>query len=189
VNAAAPREAWRRAVHLASGSLGLAPMMGLPRHVTSIMLLSLVAAALVLEGLRRRRPRLEQALETLAFGALRPAERRGITGGTLLAVGYAAAWLLWPAQAAAPAIVVAAVADPAAAAVGIAVAGSRGRKTWAGTAAAGVAALLVLLALGRGWSSAAGGALAAALLERVPGRGLDNIALPVGTAAVLALIP
>ncbi|MFI5206562.1 MAG: hypothetical protein ACHQX4_00965 [Gemmatimonadales bacterium] len=184
MNPAAPREAWRRTLHLASGSLGLLWYLRVPVPTITIILLSVLALAVALEGLRWNNPRVRAALEHSSLGALRPGEARGVTGATLLAAGYAATWLLFPSSAAAPAILVTAVADPAAAIVGLRF-GVRGRKTWAGSAAALIAALLVLLVqrIGAGRSLAV--ALVAALAERAGGRGLDNLAVPALTAAAL----
>ena len=185
MNAAAPRETWRRALHLASGSLGLAPLVLSHRAVT-VLLLALLAVAAALELLRRRSAAMRSLLERLSLAALRPAEASGLTGATVLAAGYAATWLLFPARAAGPAIVVAAVADPTAALAGLTAGGTWGRKTWTGTAAACGAAFLVLAAFPVPWPACIAGALLAALVERVSGRGLDNLLVPIATAAVVA---
>lgn len=186
MNAAAPREAWRRALHLASGSLGLLWYRGLPARTITVILLSILAIAIALEGLRWKVPTARAALERWSFGALRPGEKRGPTGATLLAAGYATAWLLFPPSSAAPAILVTAAADPAAAIVGTRF-GQRGRKTWAGSAAAFVGAFLVLLAQRVAAARSLAGALVAALTERAGVSGLDNLVMPVLTAAALTL--
>ena len=186
MNAAAPREAWRRALHFASGSLGLLWYLRVPAPTITAILLSVLALATVLEGLRWRSPRVRAALERCALGALRPGEARGVTGATLLAAGYAATWLLFPASVAAPAILVTAAADPAAAIVGVRF-GVRGRKTWAGSAAAFAVALLVLLLQRVGAGRSLASAIVAALAERAGGRGLDNVAIPALTAAALTV--
>lgn len=152
------------------------------------LLLTLVATALVLEGLRRRRPSLNATLSRWSFGALRPAENSGLTGATLLALGYAGTWLLAPPAMAAPAMIVVAVADPAAAAVGRMAVPAGGRKTLAGSAGAFTAAAAVLAACGSGWRGALAAAAAAALAERIPGRGVDNVAIPLATAAALWVV-
>lgn len=185
MNAAAPREAWRRTLHLASGSLGLLWYLRVPAATITVILLSILGLAAALEGLRRR-PGARALLERVSLGALRPDEARGMTGATLLAAGYTATWLLFPPYAAASAILVTAAADPAAAIVGTRF-GVRGSKTWAGSAAAFAVALLVLLAQRIAVAAAVAGSLAAALAERAGARGLDNVAVPVLTAAVLTL--
>ena len=187
MNPAAPREAWRRTLHVASGSLGLLWYLGVPHASITILLLALLGLATILELLRWRLARVRQALERVALGALRPAEGGAVTGATLLALGYVAAWLVFPAAAAAPAIIVTAGADPAAALVGSR-AGERGRKTWAGSAAAGAVAVLLLLAQRIAVLRSIAGALVAALAERAGARGLDNVTVPLATAAMLALL-
>ncbi len=186
MNAAAPREAWRRTLHFASGSLGLLWYLRVPAPTITIILLSVLALAAALEGLRWKSPRARGAIERLSLGAVRPVEARGVTGATLLAAGYAATWLFFPAPAAASAILVTAVADPAAAIVGVRF-GERGRKTWAGSATALAAAFLVLLLQRVAAGRSLAGALVAALAERVGVRGLDNLAMPLATAAALAV--
>lgn len=181
----APREGRRRVLHLASGVLGLAALAGTPLRIMTAVLVSLAVLALLAEVVRRRRPAANAALTRLSGGAFRPAEADAVSGATYLALGYAAAWLAFTGSAAALAIVVTAVADPSAAAVGRRFSAVSGRKTWAGTAAAFAAALAVLALAGRSWRVAGTAALVAALAERMPGRGLDNFAVPLATAAAL----
>ena len=181
----APHEGRRRALHLASASLGLAAQAGAPHNMMTAFLLALAALALLLEGLRHRRPSLNAALARWSFGALRPAEHAGLTGATLLALGYAATWLLAPPFVAAPAMVVVALADPAAAIVGRLAVPRGGRKTLAGSAGAFTAAVAVLAAFGTGWRGTLAAAATATLAERLPGHGVDNVAIPLATAAAL----
>lgn len=186
----APREGWRRAIHLASGSLGFAAYaLPMTHRTMSLILLALFLALVLLEIARRALPAVERVFEVVTLGAVRPAETQGrILGGTTLALGYLLAWLLFPAAAAAPAILVTASADPAAAAVGTAVTRNRGRKTIAGSLAALVVALAVLLLTRSPLPAALAAALAATLAERVPGAGADNVLMPLATAAALALL-
>ncbi len=189
MNTGAPREGRRRALHLASGTIGLAACcLGLPHRTLSLVLVVLLLSAAALEAARRHAPALQALLVRLSAGAMRPAEERGITGASLLLTGYAATWWLFPAAAAIPAILVTAAADPAAAAVGTFVARSSGRKTLAGSASALLVALAVLALAGVAWRIAVAGALAASLAERVPGRGADNLSMPLATAAILTLL-
>jgi dolichol kinase len=152
------------------------------------LLLTLAATALLFEGARRSRPSLNAALARWSFGALRPAENSAVTGATLLALGYAATWLIAPPAIAAPALVVAAVADPAAALVGRWAVPAGGRKTAAGSAGAFAAAATVLAALGVGWRGTLAAAATATLAERLNGRGVDNVAIPLATAAALWVV-
>lgn len=183
----APHEVRRRVLHLASGSLALTVF--LPPHTAVPVLAVLVALACGLEVRRRRAAWAARA----SFGAgveglFRPAERAAVSGATLLAVGYLAAWLVAPGASAGRATLVAAAADPAAAAVGGRFAPAAHRKTWAGTLGAFVAAAAVLLATNLPALHALAGAAAAAAAERLSWRGADNIAVPVVTAAVLRLL-
>lgn len=182
----APSEARRRALHFASGSLGLAALfLRNPHPMLTIVLVSLLAVAVLLEVARRYSPALETALERLSCGAMRPAEHSRVTGSTFLLAGFCLAWVLFSDHAAGVAMLVTATADPAAAMVGTAVSRSRGRKTLAGSAAALLVALAILLLCGTGVLLALGAAATAALAERLPANGLDNVAIPIATAAVL----
>ena len=63
----APSEARRRALHFASGSLGLAALfLRNPHPMLTIVLVSLLAVAVLLEVVRRYSPALETALERLS---------------------------------------------------------------------------------------------------------------------------
>jgi len=183
----AAREGRRRALHLASGSLGVLAF-ALPAPAVLPLLLGVLMVALALELLRRRVSRAQALLERLAGGTFRPAETEGVSGATLLAAGYALAWWIVPGRAAASAMLVAAVADPAAALVGRLFAPAGTAKTWAGTAAAFGAAALVLVVLGADRPAVAAGAAVAALAERAPWRGSDNVLVPVLTAAALEVL-
>lgn len=187
---AAPREGLRRAIHLASGSLGLLALATpIPHRTMTILLVLLAALAVLVEVARRASPAFEHALEIATLGAMRAGERAGtIMGATTLAIGYLAAWLLFPAGAAAPAILVTAAADPAAALVGTKLGGARGVKTESGSAAAALVAAVVLLASTRALLPSLCGAVIATLAERLPGAGVDNLAMPLFTAGVLALL-
>lgn len=180
----APREGGRRALHLASGALGVVAAVASPAAGRWIFLGALAAAG-VLEALRLTSDPAARALARVTGPLFRPGEARAVSGATLLAAGYALAWLLFPAATAARAITVTAVADPVAAWAGSRGGGTPGRKSVAGTAAAFVAALAVLAAWRTALPLALAGAVAAALAERIPGRGVDNVAIPLATAAAL----
>jgi dolichol kinase len=160
----------------------------MPRRTIPVALAFLVVASVVLELSRRQSKAVERGFERVTLGVMRPAEERGILGSTMLMTGYALAWLLFPASAAAPAIMVTAAADPAAATFGPMLSRQRGRKTIAGSLAAAGVAFIVLLLTTPSWIAALVAAIAAALAERLPGAGLDNLAIPLATAAVLVLL-
>lgn len=181
---AAPREGRRRALHLATAALGALAFV-LPGALTGSLLLVLAVLAVALDAASRRFPSMRQSLEALAGGAFRPDEAGRVSGPTLLAVGYAAAWWLAPGRAAASAMVVTALADPAAAWVGSRVRPLGGGKTWAGSLAVLATALLLLLAFGHPWPPSVGAAAVAMLAERLPFPGADNLTLPIGTAVAL----
>lgn len=183
----ARREGGRRLVHLATGLVGVAALQLAEPRATLLVAL-IFAAALALEIARRASP-LREPLGRLSGGLYRPAEAGRVSGATLLTGSYLLVWLLFPAAVAARAIVVAAVADPAAAAVGSRWSDRPGRKTMAGSLAALAAALLVLLAWNTALAPAVVAAVVAAGAERVPGAGLDNVAVPLATAFALDAVP
>ena len=78
----------------------------------------LVAIAAAAEAARLASPQVAAALARLAGGAFRPAEAHWPSGAGTLALGYALAWWIFPPAVAEAAIVVTALADPAAALVG-----------------------------------------------------------------------
>jgi dolichol kinase len=182
----APREPRRRLLHVLSGSIGLLTLV-----VNARASLAIIAGVLVLavglEIARHAWPGVAAVLVQLSGGAFRPHESRGASAPTLLAAGYLAAWLVAPGGAATGAILVAALADPAAA-----LAGSRARPLMSGRTAAGSAAFLVvasvvLLSLGFAPVRALAAAALATVVERLAPRDTDNLAIPVVTAAALAI--
>jgi dolichol kinase len=186
VTVLARREPWRRVLHLASGSLGLAAPRA-PARVATFFFLALAGIALALEVARWRAGAARSLVERVGGGLFRPAEASRVSGATTLAIGYALAWWLFPPAVAASAIVVAAVADPAGAVVGMRFHPNAGRKTMIGSAAVLLVSALVLLAMGTAPVPAIAAAAAAALAERAPWPAADNVSVPLLTAAVLAV--
>ncbi len=84
------------------------------------------------------------------------------------------------------AAVILGVADVAAGLVGDA-RGSES-KTWGGTAAFAIVAIVVLIMLGRGLLRSIALGVALALVERVSPWGTDNVTIPVATAAALVAL-
>jgi dolichol kinase len=182
----AHREGLRRAVHAASAVLG--PLaLWLPGRGGAVLLGALAATAGLVEAARRLWPSVQRAVTGVAGALFRPDEARGPSGATTLAVGYAAAWWLYPPRVGVAAIVVAGLADPAAALAGRRFAAGPG-KSWQGSLACALVAALVLLACGAGGLAAAVGGAAAALAERAPWRGADNLLVPLATGAALLLL-
>ena len=144
----------------------------------------LVAAAAAAEAARLLSRRAAAALTRVSGGTFRPAESRVPSGAATLAVGYALAWWLFPPAVAETAIVVTAVADPAAAVVGSRL-GRGASKSIAGSLACAGAAALALAAFRVGPSALVAAAVCAAVAERAPWRGMDNIAVPLLVGALL----
>ena len=171
-------------MHALTG-LALAAAGGsLPPRAMSLLMIALPALAVALEITRHLNPSLQAGLVRLSAGAMRPAEIRGVTGGTVLALGLAAAWFLFPPAIATRAIAVTATADPAASAVGTLLS-PPGRKTMAGSLGCFVVAFAVLALWHTAPVTAAVAAIAVTLVERIPGRALDNLAVPLAAGAVL----
>lgn len=185
MSGSAPREDWRRLAHLATGVVVLATAF-VPHRVTSVVLLVLVGAAAVAEVARRRVPAAQRGIEAIGGAMLRPREAQGITGPTLLVIGYALTWFLFSPGAAVPGMVVAAVADPAAALIGRKWGRVPGRKSLAGSAAAFAASCAVLFAMALPPGAALVAGAAAAVAERLPDG--DNVAVPVATAFALQVL-
>jgi dolichol kinase len=147
-----------------------------------------VVVATAAETTRLASPRAAALLGRLAGGAFRPAEARSPSGAATLALGYALAWWLFPPAVAEAAIVVTAVADPAAALAGSRL-GSGAGKSLAGSLACAVAAALVLLILRVSPAGIAVAAIGAAVAERAPWLGADNLAVPLVVGALLRWMP
>ncbi len=183
----APREGGRRLGHLASGLLGLA-VFAVPETTVTLLLAAFAAVAIFAEAARLLTRPGAALIAAVGGGLFRPVEAGRVSGGTFLAFGYLLAWLAFPAAAAARAIVVTAVCDPAAAAVGSRFSGTPGRKSWIGSMAALLSAFAVLAL----WPTALPGALLAAVgaaaAERLPGAGIDNIAIPLAVSALLVTL-
>jgi dolichol kinase len=192
-------ELGRKALHLGAlvVPLGMA-WLGKPQALYVVIPTALLAvAADVLRGTWAPADRL---VRRLFGGLMRASEQPGpgrivLNGSTCVLVAAALAGLLFPLRLAVPALVLALVADAAAALVGRAL----GRTRWPGTARtvegsvafalAGVAVTAVSLAFfpALTWTVGLAGTLAAALAE-VPSRPLnDNIRIPLVAAAVMRL--
>ncbi len=177
-------EALRRGLHASTALVLLAIPIG-SWSWFRLLVVACTAVTLLVEALRLSLPAVRGRLATL-LPVFRPAEARGPSGAMWLWLGYAAAaWLPPPAPAAG--ILVAALADPAAAVVGARVGRGR-RKSWPGTAAALAVGSGALAALGIGWAGIVVGAVVGAALERWSAGLDDNLVMAPGVAlAVLAL--
>jgi dolichol kinase len=137
---------------------------------------------------RARSPEVQERFQALFRVLLDPKDTRGLNGSTLYFAGCTLTAALFAQPVACAGILALALGDPAAAIVGSSVRSPRrGRVSLAGSAACFVAAsagcaFFVPL------PSALVGGLAATALEAFAGSKLDNLAIPVGTAAVLGLL-
>lgn len=181
--------AWaRRTLHASSGLLLLIVPLTSWETFRFVLMFGAVGAA-VFETLRLASPAVRDGLAE-ALPVFRAAEAARPSGAFWLAFGYAAtSWFPPPVPAAA--ILVAALADPAASLVG-ARWGGGGRKTWVGTAAVlavSGAVLAACVAAGAvSWRPALAAALGAAALERWSGPIDDNLLVAPGVAALLWLL-
>ena len=178
------RPALRRTLHVATAGVLLLPLVtswGLFRGVV----VGVATIALAVDTARILRPPLHRRLAAMV-PVFRDAERSRLSGATWLWLGYAmAVWAPNPGPAAG--ILVAALADPAAALVGERFRPGNG-KSWQGTAAAAAVALVVLTALGLPREAVLAGAVVGTLLERWPGPLDDNLLVPPAVAAVVAVL-
>jgi dolichol kinase len=144
----------------------------------------LVAIAAVAETARLASPPVAAALGRLAGGAFRPAEAHWPSGAGTLALGYALVWWLFAPAVAEAAIVVTALADPAAALVGSRF-GRGAAKSVPGSLACACVAAMALAVFGFPPAALVVAAVGAAAAERAPGRGTDNLAVPLVVGALL----
>jgi dolichol kinase len=175
--------ALRRSLHAATATLALLWLVS--PTVLRLGTLAVAVAALAFEGARLTVPRFNRWIAT-RLPVFRPQEASRLSGAAWLAVGYAvAAWL--PAPGPVAGILAGALADPAAAWVG----GRWGRgrrKSWPGTAAAGVVAAIAAAVAGLAVPGALVAGMVGAALERWAGPFDDNLLLAPGVAGVAALL-
>ncbi len=148
------------------------------------------ALAVVIDVTRLRRQELQQRFQQTLAPMLRAREARQLTGATTLAIGFAAAVLLFPARAALAGVLYGGLADAAAAIVGRAFGRRRirGGRTVEGSVAFYVTAFTIgILVPGLPTAAAALVALALALLELLPLPFDDNVVVPI-TAALLVML-
>lgn len=182
----------RKTVHVVVSIVAVTMVWVLPPTEGRIVIAVAAVTALSAEAVRRG-SRFAGALFDRMFGPLlRPHEGRGLTGATMLALGFALAALAFPPRFAGAGMLYAGVGDAASAVVGR----HWGRirypdgKSLEGSLAFLVAAFLAgLVAPGIGLIPAAVAAVVTTILEGLPSRVDDNLALPlVGAAATWAAV-
>lgn len=181
-----PQETARKTIHIAAAVVATGITWRAPHRVAVAVIAGAALLALTIELARMYVPLIRRAFYR-AFGfMLRPHEAHRLTGATTLAVGFAAAVLLFPPHIAAIGLLYAGIGDAAAAIIGR----RWGRhRTARGKSLEGSAAFFVTAVLA-GWAAPAIGVLpavlaafATTLLETASPPIDDNLYLPVVAAA------
>ena len=178
----------RKAIH-AGLSLAAATVVLVLEPVTAATVLAAATmAALAAELARRLSPAVARLFGRLA-SLLKPREATGLTGATLLSVGFTATAVTFPGDPALAGILLAGLADPAAALVGRRYGRVRypGGKSAAGSGAFLAVALVLGLALGLAPGTAILVATALTAVEAFTLPIDDNLYLPVAGAALVMM--
>jgi len=182
---------WRRVFHAVSGMVvGLGPRaLGLTHGVTLTLLTAAFLVALALDVLRLRRPAVNRAFFVTFARLASPREARGIASSTWFTLAALLSHALFPPSYAAAALVVLALADPAASVVGR-LRGSvpLGKGSVQGTAAFFAVAWGVLAIMTGAPLAMVPVAVGVAAMEVVPGLVDDNLVVPLVTGGLLWLI-
>lgn len=180
---------WRRFFHAASGiALALGPdALGLERPVLLTILGAVVVLLFTGDLARLRWPRLNAWFFRTFSSLASPREAHALASSSWYALAGLLVWLLFPA-AAVPALLVLALADPAASVTGR-IWGRRplGKGTWLGSAVFFVVATGVLLAAVGGLGVLLVAGLVTAV-EVFATRVDDNLSIPLATAALLVFL-
>jgi dolichol kinase len=173
----------RRTTHAATAAILILPLI-IDWVTFRYVVMFLAAVWLLVEGVRLRRPRIHEAFATV-LPVFRDVETMRVSGAGWLMVGYAiTVW--FPQPAATAGILVAALADPMASAIGTRFSRDK-NKTWAGSVAFLAVATAVLWSVGSRGPSVAIIAVIGAVLERWPLGLNDNLVVaPAIAAAVFA---
>ena len=183
---------WRRVFHAACGIALAAALVVLdPSWAAATGALGILAAGLLLfDLLRLRIPRLNRLFFRLLRPFASPREALGVASSTWFILGAFLAVALFPLQVVVPALLVLALADPAAS-----YAGRRwgrhsfGTGTFEGSLVF-LAVAAVVLAPFTGVAVAAGVAVVVTAAERIPWSLDDNLVIPLLTGALLwSLLP
>ena len=173
----------RRVLHVSTAGV-LAIGWAWDWRVLSIVLWAAVPVAVIVEVARLKSETVRAAFAR-TVPVFREGEAKNVSGAMWLVIGYAGASMV-PFPGAPAGILTAALADPTAAAVGIRW-GRGARKSWVGTAAALLAAVVTLAVLRVGPVSVVVGGVVAAALERWSWRLNDNLLIGPGVALAVWL--
>jgi dolichol kinase len=183
-------QVWRRLFHASVGvSVALAAWLLAPTRAALLGVLA-VALAVGLGGdlLRLRYPKLNVLFFRLFRQLASPREERGIASSTWYVIGLSLVAALFPLGVFVPAVLVLALADPAASYVGR----RWGRRRLGKGSVVGLATFVIVgAAVLLGWATpgrAVLAAFAAGLVEVAPWKLDDNLTIPVAVAAALTLL-
>ncbi|HKK93557.1 MAG TPA: hypothetical protein VJ925_08985 [Longimicrobiales bacterium] len=180
---------WRRIFHAVSGLMVVfVPFLaGWSRETTLLMLTIALFVGLALDVVRLRTTWVNRVFFRFLSALASPREARGLASSTWYALGALVAFAVYPPPIAGGAIILLALADPAAGVVGRLYGRRRfGKGTVEGTTAFWIVGSAVLVPL-VGWPHAVAASAAAALAEIAPGLVDDNLVIPVVAGAVLWL--
>lgn len=177
-------------IHAIAGTAAALVAWLLPPLPARALLVAAAVVALAIDLIRLRVPGAERLFRRTVGTMLRPAERRRLTGATMLALGAALAALIFPGPIAAIGILYAAIGDATAAIIGSRLGrrAYRPGRTVEGTLAFFAAALAIgYVAPGTDLPAAAAAALAVTLVEAAPIPIDDNVTIPIAGAAAYLL--
>lgn len=185
-------ESARKLIHVALSLVAASVAAFLPHPAGATVLAAATLVALAVETARRWSHAFAIRFHDLVGPMLRPRETRRLTGATTLAIGYTLALVLLPGWPAVAGILVAGLADPAAAVVGRRFGRVRypGGKSVEGSVAFLLVAAAVLLTLpGVGPGVAVAVAILLTIMEAPSLPVDDNLYLPTAGAAALTFLP
>ena len=174
----------RRILHACSSLFVLFVLLGSADILRLVLLVGVVLA--VVGDVARIKIQTFGKMIARIVPVYREKEQTKLSGATWLAIGYLGASCFAP-PACVCGILVGGLADPAASWIGSSY-GKPTEKTWIGSAAAAVVALVALLLCGVSMPAVVAGTAAATLLERWSGSVNDNLLIAPGTALVVWLM-
>lgn len=182
-------EAARKALHIGLSS-GAAAVVHVLDPTPAAAVLAFVTLVALLVELARRVSGATARVFSLIDGLLKDGEQGRLTGATLLSLGFTTTAVLFPGPPALAGILIAGVADPAAAVAGRRWKGRRypGGKSAAGSAAFVVASFGLVLALGSGLAVAFAVSGLLAVVEAFTLPVDDNLYLPPAGAACMVVV-
>lgn len=189
VRRSAGPQPWRRLFHASVGvAAALILHFSLPSDALALTILAgVVALLLVMEGIRLKSPRFNVFFFRIFNRVITPAEKGHVVSSVWYAVGMFLVVAAFPREIAVPAILVVAVADPAASWVGRRWGRRRlGKGTATGTLTFVVAAIAVQMPLVAP-GPAAFAAVVSGGVEVLPWKLNDNLTVPLAAGAALWL--